>query len=198
MITPDHNEIRTEILSTGSYRELLEIRRTIQNLKGSFPFTIYADLQGRVEERIRIFEYPLCESCDMKVVFSNGLTVPVVKQDCVEARGEDKKFTDHIFAKYVSTKDIVLDPSKITGTYDKDYFRRVSRNTPTSETPSGDLSQSVQSRVDLLVAKIENFESMYRKDVTKIMGNLESINVKIDIIYRKIFNTQEEEDKEKQ
>ncbi|MHB1811576.1 MAG: hypothetical protein ACYCPR_04090 [Thermoplasmataceae archaeon] len=134
----------------------------------------------------------------MKILFSNGLAVPVVKQDCMDARSEDRKFTDHIFAKYVSTRDIITDPSRITGAYDKDYFRRVSRNAPESEKQSGDLTQSFQNRVDLLVAKIENFESMYRRDLTKIMGNLDSLNVKIDIIYRKIFENSEEDDEDKQ
>ena len=29
-------------------------------MKGSFPFTVFSDLQGRVEERIKTFEYPMC------------------------------------------------------------------------------------------------------------------------------------------
>jgi hypothetical protein len=161
------------------------------------PFTIAADLQGRVEERIRIFEFPICDTDEMKIMFKNGLLVPVVKQDCIDARNEDRKFTDYIFAKYISASDIVMDPEKITGSYDKDYFRKVSRNGPAVEKTQEELSRSFQSKVDLLVTKIENFESMYRKDLTKIMGNLDSLNVKMDYIYRKIFEDEEGEKKEK-
>jgi hypothetical protein len=161
------------------------------------PFTIAADLQGRVEERIRVFEFPLCDTNEMKIMFTNGVLVPIVKQDCIDAKNEDRKFTDHIFAKYVSASDILIDPSKITGSYDKDYFRRVSRNNPAAEKSQVELAQFFQSKVDLLVTKIENFENMYRRDLTKIMGNLDSLNVKMDYIYRKIFEDEEEEKKGK-
>ena len=161
------------------------------------PFTIAADLQGRVEERIRIFEFPLCDTNEMKIMFKNGLLVPVVRQDCIDARNEDRKFTDYIFAKYVSASDVVIDPDRITGSYDKDYFRKVSRNSPQVEKSQEELSRSFQSKVDLLVTKIENFESMYRRDLTKIMGNLDSLNVKMDYIYRKIFEEEEDKKKEK-
>lgn len=161
------------------------------------PFTIAADLQGRIEERIRIFEFPLCDTNSMKIMFKNGLLVPVVKQDCIDARNEDRKFTDYIFAKYVSASDIVIDPDGVTGSYDKDYFRKVSRNSPQIEKSQEELSRSFQSKVDLLVTKIENFENMYRRDLTKIMGNLDSLNVKMDYIYRKIFEEEEDKNKEK-
>ena len=159
------------------------------------PFTIAADLQGRVEERIRIFEFPICDNNQMKIMFKNGLLVPVVKQDCIDARNEDRKFTDYIFEKYVSASDMVIDPDVISGSYDKDYFRKVSRNNPVEKKSQEELAQSFQSKVDLLVTKIENFESMYRRDLTKIMGNLESLNVKMDYIYKKIFEEEGENEK---
>ena len=93
---------------------------TIQNIKGSTPFTIVSDLQGRLEERIRTFEYPICDNTEMKIMFANSLLVPVIKQDCIYARNEDRKFTDYIFTKYPSASDIVIDPERITGSYDRD------------------------------------------------------------------------------
>lgn len=161
------------------------------------PFTIVADLQGRVEERIRIFEYPVCGTTEMKIMFTNGILVPVLKQDCIDARNEIKKFTDFIFAKYVSAGDIVIDPERTTGSYDKDYFINVSRNNPAPEKTDNVPDTSFQSKVSLLVTKIENFENMYRRDLTKIMGNLESLNVKMDYIYKKIFENNGDESKEK-
>ncbi|WP_393970650.1 hypothetical protein OXIME_000875 [Oxyplasma meridianum] len=49
---------------------------------------------------------------------------------------------------------------------------------------------SFQEIVGLLVTKIDDFENMYRRDLTKIMGNLEILNFKMDYIY-KIFENED-------
>lgn len=164
----------------------------MQALKGSFPFTVYSDLQGRVEERIRTFEYPVCADNAIKVVFSNGLSVPVEEKDCHEARDKDLKFTDFIFSKYVSAKDLSMEPGKLTGTYDRDYFQRVSRNLSTDSDLKPELSANLQNKVDLLMAKIDNLEKIYNRHIPKIMENLNTLNKKMDFIYKKMVG----EDKE--
>ena len=186
-LTLDHNALKNDITFSGSYRKLLELRRTVQALKGSFPFTVYSDLQGRVEERIKTFEYPVCADNGIKVVFSNGLSVPVEEKDCHDAREQDLKFTDFIFSKYVSAKDLSMEPGKLTGTYDKDYFRRVSRNLSTGKEQKAELSEGLQNKVDLLMAKIDNLESIYNKHIPQIMENLDSLNKKMDYIYKKML-----------
>lgn len=158
----------------------------MQALKGSFPFTVYSDLQGRVEERIKTFEYPVCADNGIKVVFSNGLSVPVEEKDCHEARDKDQKFTDFIFAKYVSAKDLSMDPGKLAGTYDKDYFKRVSRNLSPENALKAELSEGLQNKVDLLMTKIDNLENIYNQHIPKIMENLDTLNKKMDFIYKKM------------
>ena len=130
-------------------------------------------------------------------MFANSILVPVIKQDCIYARNEDRKFTDYIFTKYPSASDIVIDPERITGSYDRDYFAKASRNNPVLEKTHDDPDVPFQSKVNLLVTKIENFEYMYRRDLTKIMGNLESLNVKMDYVYKKLFEDEDQDNKEK-
>lgn len=188
--TLDHNALKNDIMISGSYRKLLELRRTVQALKGSFPFTVFSDLQGRVEERIKTFEYPVCEDNGIKVVFSNGLSVPVEDKDCHDARESDQKFTDFIFSKYVSAKDLSMEPGKLSGSYDKDYFRRVSRNLSPQKDLNIELSSSIQTKVDLLMTKIDNLERVYNLHVPKILENLDSLNKKMDTIYKKMMENE--------
>lgn len=189
-ITLDHNALKNDIAISESYRKLLELRRTVLALKGSFPFTVFSDLQGRVEERIKTFEYPMCGDNGLKVLFSNGLSVPVEEKDCLEARDNDQKFTDFVFSKYVSANDLLMEPDKLSGIYDKDYFRRVSRNLSPQNTPNIELSSSLQNKVDMLMTKIDNLESIYNLHVPKIMENLDSLNRKMDLIYKKMLGSE--------
>lgn len=192
-ITLDHNALKNDITVSGSYKKLLEMRRTVQALKGSFPFSVYSDLQGRVEERIKTFEYPVCADNGIKVVFSNGLSVPTEEKDCHEARDKGLKFTDFIFSKYVSAKDLAMDPGKLNKTYDKDYFRRVSRNILAGNVPKEKLSESLQNKVDLLMSKIDNLEKIYNEHIPKIMENLDTLNKKMDYVYKKMVGRDEQD-----
>jgi tetrahydromethanopterin S-methyltransferase subunit G len=79
-----------------------------------------------------------------------------------------------------------MEPGKLTGTYDKDYFRRVSRNLSTDKVPKAELSASLQNKVDLLMTKIDNLESIYNQHIPKIMENLDTLNKKMDFIYKKM------------
>jgi hypothetical protein len=123
---------------------------------------------------------------EIKIIFSNGLSVPVEEKDCHEARDNDQKFTDFVFSKYVSAKDLIMEPGKLTGTYDKDYFRRVSRNLSIEKVHNVELSENLQNKVDLLMTKIDNLENIYNQHIPKIMENLDSLNKKMDTIYKKM------------
>ena len=120
----DHNALRDEISSAKRYRKLQELKVSINSLARKVPLSISAELEGRLTEKFRAFDYPMCNVTDVKVIFSNGLSKVLDRDECHYAMSRGMKLSDYIFSRYVSARDFELDSAEFSGSTNFGIFFR--------------------------------------------------------------------------
>lgn len=190
----DHNTLRQKLSATNRYRRLIDLRRDVQSSRGTMPFSIYAELENRVDEKIRTFDYPMCDRAKISILFSNGLTIELDREECVSAMNADMKLSTYIFNKYPSAIDYNIDMSLLLGNYSKEIPESPKEQEETATEPVRGLPEStpvegasLQKRVDLLVSKIDRLERMYNETIPKISEGIEELKIKMDYLYRKMI-----------
>lgn len=187
----DHNNLRDRLSGTNRYRRLIDLRREVQSSRGSIPFSIYAELENRVDEKIRTFDYPMCAQARISVLFSNGLAIELDPDECVSAMDADMKLSSYIFNKYPSAVDYNIETDNVLGTFGKrereQEHKPIAPDKPEEigSTPLQD--NSLQQRVDLLVSKIDRLERMYNDTIPKISQGIDELKAKMDYLYRKMI-----------
>lgn len=184
----DHNQLREKLNSTNRYKRLVDLRREVQGSRGSIPFSLYADLENRIDEKIRNFDYPMCNQAKITIMFSNGLAMELDPDECVSAMKTDMRLSSYIFSKYPSAVDFNIEGDLISGTYTKG-FRAIddaSNDQRTDRTPSI-RQEDVQERVNHLMEKVDKLEKMYNETIPKISKGMEELKLKMDFLYKKLI-----------
>ena len=180
----DHNVLRSEISSARRYRELKNLELSISGLKHSLPISLYTELNGRIREKVMSFDYPNCEISRIRVIYSNGLSKPLEKDECHSIMAMGIKLPDYVFSHYVSARDIeILDatseqkiPSESINEENSDILEGFTELGPAA----------LRERIDFLLKKVENLEKIeriYSDSIPKIVREMDSIREKVEKIY---------------
>ncbi len=186
----DHNMLREKLSATNRYMRLVDLRREVQSSRGTMPFSIYAELENRVDEKIRTFDYPMCDQARITILFSNGLAMELEPDECISAMKTEMRLSSYIFSKYPSAVDYNIDTVGVVGTYGrKNVDKEGAKEEQVRSSPLRDMSdgRSLQTKVDLLVTKIDRLEKMYNETIPKITRGLDDLKEKMDFLYKKMI-----------
>lgn len=188
----DHNALRDQISGASRYRKLQDIKLTINGLKRNLPISIYTELEARVKEKLRTFDYPICSVANIKVIFSNGLSMTLEPEECQRAMARGVKLSDFIFSRYISARDFELRSSETMGTRNFGVFTdsvNDQQNTNTNLTPMS--NSELRERVEFLMKKVESLEqigAIYAENIPAMARDVNDLKEKVDKIYKRMIN----------
>ncbi len=186
----DHNLFREEISSSNRYRKLRDLKITITGQKRKLPLSISTELEARVTEKLRTFDYPICNVAKIKIIFSNGLSKIMEPDECQKAMARGMKLSDYIFSRYVSAKDFEIEASEIIGTRNFGIFSDSAENPVKTDSGLTPLSDSeLRERIDFLVRKVESLErleTIYAENIPRMARDMNDLREKMDVIYRRL------------
>lgn len=187
----DHNVLKDEISSANRYRKLQDLRMTIGGLRRKLPLSISSELEARVTEKLRTFDYPICSVANIRIVFSNGLSKEMEPDECQKAMARGMKLSDYIFSRYVSSKDFEIDSSDSIGSRNLGVFSDTVNKPNPDEVNFTPLSpEELRERLDFLAKKIdslERLETIYAENIPKMARDVNDLTEKMDKILRKIM-----------
>lgn len=184
----DQNQFRDKLASTSRYRRLLDLRKEVQGSRGRMPFSIYSDIENRIDEKIRNFDYPSCDKVRITIMFSNGLAMELDSDECVSAMKSDMRLSSYIFSKYPSAVDFNLENDEFSGTYAKTAEKENEDDRAMSSPLHERLSNGdMQIKVDLLIHKVDKLEKMYNDTIPRISKGIDELKSKMDYLYKKLI-----------
>ena len=181
----DYGDLRNKINSTNRYKRLIELREEISKLKGKLPFSVISELTGRIEERIQTFECPVCSDASIKIMFINGSIKDLEEWECKYALEREMKLSDYIFSKYYTARDFLIDMSKPLGIYAKD-----GQAVPSSPQKEKANVEVLQTRVEHLIKVVDHMNKVYAEKIPKIANDISEINGKLELLYKKIMESE--------
>lgn len=184
----DHNLLRDKLSATNRYRRLVDLRREVQGSRGTLPFSIYAELENRIDEKIRTFDYPMCDQAKITVMFSNGLAMELDPEECMSAMKTDMRLSSYIFSKYPSAVDFNIDSDALVGMFTRKRSEEHEERREPGYSPlqGSNSSNSIQLKVDLLITKIDRLEKMYNETIPRISKGIDELKAKMDYLYKKM------------
>lgn len=192
----DHNTIRVQIDRTNHYNDLIKLREKIWSLSGKYPFSIYVNLRGRIEEKIRTFDNPMCDQAVIRIHFGNKSQKEMEPSECQNALDEGLKLSEYIFAQYKDAEDYEILPSDFLGSYNKDVIEKDAikeflGNGFKGSGPNDDHKriEVLQDRVEYLIRLIDHMNRVYSDTIPKIASDLEDINRKFEELYSKLVGS---------
>ena len=186
----DHNALRDEISSAKRYRKLQELKVSINSLARKVPLSISAELEGRLTEKFRAFDYPMCNVTDVKVIFSNGLSKVLDRDECHYAMSRGMKLSDYIFSRYVSARDFELDSAEFSGSTNFGIFSDVAiKEKDEREFNSTGLKSELERKVDSLmdsISKIEKYHTVFAENIPKMARDINDLKERLDSLQKKL------------
>ena len=157
----DHNILKDEISSANRYRKLQDLKLTINGLRRRFSLSISSELEARISEKIRTFDYPICSVASVRIVFSNGLSKEMEPDECQKAMARGMKLSDYIFSRYISARDFEIDSSNTMGSRNLGVFSDSVQEEKEMEAELTPLSpKELKERIDFLMKKVDSLERM--------------------------------------
>lgn len=184
--------------STNFYRRLKFLKNEIERSRGKIPFSIYADILNRAEEKIRTLEYPICQMARITVTFSNGLDKEISTNECIAALADGNSLANYVFSRYPAATDYKMDSLDMTGTMQKQYAEPPPKEESAvkfspAETKS---SQDIQEEVKNLSDRVDRMEKTMTEELPKINRKMDDLEVKMDYLYHFFVKEKEKEKKE--
>ncbi len=186
----DHNVLKEEISSSKRYRKLLDLKLTISGLRKKLPISISTELEGRIIEKIRTFDYPICSVATIKVIFTNGLSKALEPDECHYAMARGMKLSDYIFSHYASARDFQIESSELVGIRsgfmaDEESAAESKENNEFSPLNPYALTE----RLNFILKKVdslERLEAIYAENIPKMARDVNDLKDKVDKIYKKV------------
>ncbi len=186
----DHNVLKDEIVSASRYIKLLDLKNTVSGLKRKLPISISMELEGRVIEKLRTFDYPICSASKIKIIFSNGLSKELDPKECVHAQSHGLKLSNYIFSHYVSAKDFEIEAVNTLGSFNMGYLTEEEDRKQEVKVTFTPLSNSeLSERIDFIMKRVENLErieTVFAENLPKMARDMSDLKEKVDKIYKVI------------
>ncbi|MEM0155895.1 MAG: hypothetical protein QW597_04765 [Thermoplasmataceae archaeon] len=181
----DYHKMLTRIDSINRYRSLIALQDEIWKMHSKYPFSVYANIKGRLAEKIRLFESPNCDNVSMKIIFINATWVNLEKGDCTAAQQKGMKLPDYMAIKYPHAVDFEIPQDALKGTATvKDG--ETQQQTGSSGQEFSIAIEVLQTRLEYLIRIVDHMESLYTAAIPRISENIKEINVKLDELYRRL------------
>lgn len=194
----DHNDLRMRLDSTNYYRKLKFLKNEIERSRGKIPFSIFAEILNRAEEKIRTLEYPICQMAKITITFSNGLDKEIATNECIAALADGNSLADYIFKRYPSATDYKIDALDVTGTFQKGYAdpQPKEETKPNSSPFAAQQNSDIQDQVNNLTERVDKMEKTMTEELPKINKKMNDLEVKMDYLYHFFVKDKEKEKKE--
>lgn len=189
----NHNVIKSEIDQTDRYKELVNLREKIWGLSGKFPFSVYVDLRGKVEDKINRMDYPTCDKINLQIIFPDRPSIALDTNECKTALSKGLKLSEYIFSRYPNATDYQIDSTKIYGSYEKSSSEQEELKPDEQKFSGGPELQVLQDRVEYMIRLMNYMSRVYADSIPKIAKDIKDINVKFELIYKKLRGEEEEE-----
>lgn len=190
----DHNVLKEEISTTNRYRKLLDLKLTISGYRKQLPISISTELEGRILEKLRTFDYPICSLASVKVIFTNGLSKELEPEECHHAMSRGMKLSDYIFSHYASARDYVIESSEFVGTRSGFIATVESEGETNGKSEFTPLNTyALAERMNFLLKKVDSLEKMeaiYAENIPKMARDMNDLKDKVDKIYRKVTSSE--------
>lgn len=181
----DYHKMLTRIDSINRYRSLIALQDEIWKMHSKYPFSVYANIKGRLAEKIRLFESPNCDNISMKIIFINATWVNLEKADCIAAQQKGMKLPDYMAIKYPHAVDFEIPQDALKG--------MATAKEGEAQQQAGGSGQEfsiaievLQTRLEYLIRIVDHMESLYTAAIPRISENIKEINVKLDELYRRL------------
>ncbi|HLH85457.1 MAG TPA: hypothetical protein VKU79_01155, partial [Thermoplasmataceae archaeon] len=112
----DYHLILNRITKTNRYKGLLTLQDEIWALRSKYPFSVFSNIRGRLEEKLHTFDHPRCDQVGISVIFMNGSKKALEPEECMQAAQKNIKLSDFIFTKYHQAVDYEISSDNIVGT----------------------------------------------------------------------------------
>ncbi|MEM0155954.1 MAG: hypothetical protein QW597_05065 [Thermoplasmataceae archaeon] len=173
------------INSINRYKGLLALQEEIWKMHDKYPFSVYANIKGRLAEKLRAFEDPNCIDLNLKIIFMNGSWRQVTEEDCVQAIDQGVKLTNFIFIKYPSAIDLEIPQGKLIGT--KEYVESTSTDEKAKSSREFAIAVEVfKSRVEFMIHLIDRLEAMYSSVMPALVELIKQIGQSLRELYRRL------------
>ncbi len=183
--TDDYHRMLTRIDGINRYRSLLALQDEIWKMHSKYPFSVYANIKGRLAEKIKLFEGPNCDSISMRVIFINGSWVNLEKADCIAAQQKGMKLPDFMAIKYPHSVDFEIPQNALKS---MGGSKSAEGSSPLGN-PNQEFSIAIevlQTRLEYLIRIVDHMESLYTAAIPRISENIKEINGKLDELYKRL------------
>lgn len=188
----DHNVLKDDISSASRYMKLQDLKNTISGLKRKLPTSISLELEGRITEKLRAYDYPICSVAKIRVIFSNGLSKELEPEECIRAQARGISLSNYIFSHYVSARDFTIENIQTLGSTNFGYLsEEAGKRLVQVETLTPLTNSEIRERMDFLMKRVENLERIemsFAENLPKIARDVNDLKDKVDRIYKIIEN----------
>lgn len=185
----DPNALKSQIVRTNRYKSLLDLRKNIRGFYGKYPFSIFVDLRGRIEEKINTFNSPMCDQARIKVIKKDGSSTQLGVEECQYAVGNKIRLSDYIFSKYADAEDFQIESKSVLGTYQnyKEEKGEKKEGSPGGTNVADPQIDVLQNRVEYLIRLMDHMSRTYGEAIPKIVNDVKEITERLDDLYKKIL-----------
>lgn len=180
-----YHRILDRIENINRYRGLIALQDEIWRMHNKYPFSIYANIKGRLAEKLTAFEDPKCTDLNLKIIFMNGSWVQVNEEDCNNAIERGMKLANYLFIKYPNAVDLEIPPGKLIGVKKDTETESITEETRKSK----DFSIAVdvfKSRVEYMIHLIDRLEAMYSNMMPVLVELIKEIGKNLRELYRRL------------
>ncbi len=180
-----YHRIITRIEEMNRYRGLLALQEEISRMQGKYPFSVYANIKGRLFEKLRVFEDPNCAAVGLKILFMNGSRINVDEADCVNAMDRGMKLPNYLFIKYPNAVDFEIPSGSIKGPIG--HAEVAPEADGSRKTKDFYIAVDVfKSRVEYMIRLVDRMEALYAGMIPAIVDIIREIGKNLRELYRRL------------
>ncbi len=173
------------INSINRYRGLIALQEEIWKMHDKYPFSVYANIKGRLAEKLKAFEDPNCTDLNLKIIFMNGSWLQVREDDCIQALEQGVKLSNFLFIKYPNAVDLEIPQGKLIGT--KEYIESMTTEEDGKASKEFSIAVDVfKSRVEFMIHLIDRLEEMYSSVMPALVDLIKQIGQSLRELYSRL------------
>ncbi|MEM0158922.1 MAG: hypothetical protein QXV22_00560 [Thermoplasmataceae archaeon] len=182
----DYHLILNRIAKVDRYKGLMTLQDEVWALRSKYPFSVFSNIRGRLEEKIHTFEHPRCDQVGINIIFMNGSKKTLEPEECIQAAQRGIKLSDFIFTKYHQAVDYEILSENIIGTSDDSEKPAESG----SDKGKGTMAFEVlQTRIEFLIRMVDHINALYSETIPKISDDIKDINRRLEELYKKLADS---------